>query len=278
MSKASGYRVDDRPDPDNPDSNQESTPVPIRQMVARKKNKGLLITAVAIIALILIGGGLFLVLHKSPKPKGHISAQKIIQVAPSNTPSNITNYVSNGNDLNLSFSYPNNWSVTPPTNDNKTDQTITLTSPLTTIINADNASVVGKIVVQVRPENVAASELNSNSPITSLASTQIAYSKPTSNQTSYPYISFIHFSDGAKATGAFEEVMITGGLTFTQGQTISAEDVSGLDPIISANFYQCAVQSCSGSSQSFLSINLDTWQNTTIFQQVLAIFESFQLN
>ncbi len=278
MSKPSFYRVDNSPDPDDPNSDPHRMSAPTEPVSTPRKKKSLLIVLASILAIILIGIGVFFLVHKSPKPKGHISSQKIIQVTPSNTPSTTVNYVSNGNDLNLSFSYPSNWSVTPPTNDNKTDQTITLTSPLTTIINADNSSVVGKIVLQVRPGTDTASELNSNSPITSLASTQIAYSKPTSNQTSYPYISFIHFSDGAKATGAFEEVMITGGLSFTQGQTISAEDISGLDPIISANFYQCANQSCTGSNQSFLSINLDTWENTTIFQQVLAIFESFQLN
>jgi len=277
MSKPANYRVDDRSDPVDPDYDPKSVP-PSPQLITPKKKNRLMIIIPAILGIVVIGAVVFLIVHKSPKPKGHISSQKIIQVVPSNTPSTTTNYVSNGNDLSLSFSYPNNWSVTPPTNDNKNDQTITLTSPLTTVINADNDSVVGKIVIQVRPGTASADELNSNSPITSQASTQIAYSKPTTNQTSYPFISFIHFSDGSKATGSFEEIMITGGLSFSQGQSISAQDVSGLDPIISANFYQCSTQSCSGSSESFLSINLDTWQNATIFKQTLAIFQSFQLN
>ena len=278
MNKRGHYRVDDMPDPDI--SSNDSVPIsPIKPQPTISKDKPWLrIAIIVVIALVLIGGVLYFVGHKSPKPKGQVSGQKIIQVTPSNTPSTTTKYLSNGNDLNLSFTYPNNWSVTPLSNDNKNDQTITLTSPLTTIINTDNSSVVGKIVIQVRPGTDTVSELNSNSPITSLASTQIAYSQPTSNQTSYPFISFIHFSDGSKATGSFEEVIITGGLSFTQGQTISAENVSGLDPIISASFYQCAAQSCTGSSESFLSINLNTWQNSTIFKQVLAIFESFQLN
>ena len=187
-------------------------------------------------------------------------------------------YLSNGNDLNLSFTYPQNWSVIPSSNDNKNDNTITLTSPLSTVINADNTSVVGKIIIQVRPGTGTINELNNNSPITALASAQIAYSQPTTNQTSYPFISYVHFSDGSKASGAFEEVIITGGLSFALGQSISAEYLSGLDPIISASFYQCATQSCIGTSQSLLSININTWQNISIFQQVLTILESFQLN
>jgi hypothetical protein len=231
-----------------------------------------------VIALILIGGVVYFVGHKAAKPKGHITGQKIIQVTPSNTTGTITKYVSNGNDLNLALAYPNNWTVTPPSNDNPKDGTITLTSPLTTVINADNASVVGKIVIQIRPGTDTINELNSNSPITPIASVQIAYTKPTTNQTSYPYISYVHFSDGSKASGAFEEVIITGGLSFAIGQSISAEYLSGLDPIISASFYQCSTQSCTGASQGLLSININSWHNTTIFRQVLAIFESFQLN
>jgi hypothetical protein len=278
MNRPTQYRVDDQPNPDIDDNGLDPLAPQASKPNVPKKKTGLKIAAITIIGLILIGGIAYFIGHKPAKPKGHVTSQKIIQVTQPNTSATTIKYLSNGSDLNLSFVYPKNWSVTPPSNDNKNDNTITLTSPLTTIINSDSSSVAGKIVIQVRPGNDTVSELNSNSPITSLASTQIAYSQPTSNQTSYPFISFIHFSDGSKATGAFEEVMITGGLSFSQGQSISAEDVSGLDPIISANFYQCANQACSGTNQSFLSINLDTWQNTTIFKQVLAIFESFQLN
>ena len=278
MNKRGHYRVDDMPNPDSSGNNTGAIPPETPKPSTPKRKSWLKIAIIVVVTLVVVGSVLYFIGHKSPKPKGHVSGQKIVQVTPSTSSSTITKYLSNGNDLNLSFNYPNNWTVTPISNDNKNDQAITLTSPLTTVINANNDSIVGKIVIQVRPGTDTASELNSNSPIASLASTQIAYSQPTPNQTSYPFISFIHFSDGSKATGSFEEVMITGGLSFSQGQSISAQNVSGLDPIISANFYQCASQSCTGSSESFLSINLDTWQNTTIFKQVLAIFESFQLN
>jgi len=277
MSKPTQYWVDDKPNPysgDDPDS-MDSQP---HQPNSPKKKPWLMIATIVVVILILVGGLLYFLEHKPAKPKAQITGQKIIQVAPSNTSSTTTKYVSNGTDLNLSFSYPDNWTVVPASNNNKSDQTITLTSPLTTIVNANNSSVVGKIIVQVRPGTATISELNSNSPIAALASAQIAYSKPTPSQTSYPYLSYIHFSDGSKPTGSFEEVIITGSLTLTQGQTINASYFGGLDPIISASFYQCATQSCTGSSQSLLSITSNTWQNATIFKQVLATLDSFQLN
>jgi len=278
MNKITQYRVDDRPDPDSVDDDLDQKDSKVYQPNVPKEKTGLKIAIIVIIGLLLIGGLTYYIGHKPTKPKGHISSQKIIQVTPNNTSSPDVKYVSNGNDLNLSFSYPQNWSVAPPTNDNKNDNTITLTSPLSTVINADNTSVVGKIIIQVRPGTDTINELNNNTPITALASAQIAYSQPTANQTSYPFISYVHFSNGSKASGAFEEVIITGGISFALGQSISAEYLSGLDPIISASFYQCATQSCIGTSQSLLSINSNTWQNTSIFKQVLTTLESFQLN
>ena len=278
MKKPDHYRVDDTSETDS--SGEYTDPASSKSPEPKTKDKKswMKIVMIALAVIIILGGVLYALGHKSTKPKGHISQQKIIQVTPPDTSTSTTNYISNGIDLNLSFDYPNNWTVTPPSNDNKTDQTITLTSPLSMITDADNNSVTGKIVIQVRSGTDTATELNSNSPITSLASTQIKYSEPTANQIVYPFVSFIHFNDGSKATGAFEEVMVTGGLSFSQGQSISAEDISGVDPIITANFYQCATQSCSGSSESLLSIDLNTWQNDTIFQQVLSTLESFQLN
>lgn len=278
MSKSGQYRVDDRPDPYSVDNGSDPIAAQPHHTKNPKKKIWLRVTILVVILLILSAGLIYFLGHKSPKPKGQTAAQKGLQVTAPNTKATTTNYISNGTDLNLNFAYPNNWTVVPPSNDNKNDQTIALTSPLTTVINADNVSVVGKVVVQVRPGTDTIDELNSNSPATALASIQIAYSSPTANQISYPYISYIHFSDGSKTSGAFEEIIITGGLSFAQGQSISAEYLSGLDPIISASFYQCSTKSCSGSSQSLMSITSNTWQNAPIFQQVLAIFESFQLN
>jgi hypothetical protein len=72
--------------------------------------------------------------------------------------------------------------------------------------------------------------------------------------------------------------MITADQSFTPGEMMGAENISGVDPYISASFYQCLTQSCSGSNQKPLSISITTWQNSNTFKQVLTLLESFKLN
>lgn len=185
-----------------------------------------------------------------------------------------THYVSNGNDLNLDFDYPSSWTVTPPTNDNANDQTITLTSPSTSFTNASGAATTGKVVVLIRPGTAQLSELGGGASAAQ-TSTQIAYTKPTTAQHQYPYLTFLHLGSGNST--AFQEVVVTGTLQFTQGQAVSASSLS-VDPIISASFYSCSTAACTGSGAQATSTTYNNWQNDAIFHQTLAVFESMQLN
>ena len=236
--------------------------------------------AVALVVLILAIGGAtawFVSRHRQPaKP-----VKQAFNVQPTTGTTKVSTtqqYVSNGSDLNLSFTYPTNWSVTPPTGDNTIDQTITLTSPLTTVTDASGANVTGKVTLTVRPGTAVPTELNANTPTAAATSIQIAYSAPTANQYQYPYVTFIHFTTGLGVAGAFEEVMVTGTSQFTQGEAVAATDLIGLDPVISAVFTKCTSQACTGTGALPLSISNSTWTNAAIFQQTLAIIESFKLN
>jgi len=215
----------------------------------------------------------------SKSPISHSTSKTSVPAAPTVTATSTPQYVSNGTDLNLSFNYPSSWTVSPPSNDNTSDGTITVSSPLSSMASASGTNATGKIIVEVRPGNMAINELNANTPIEALASTQIAYSAPTAKQYSYPYLSYIHFSNGsAKTAGVFEEVIITGGQSFTANESLSASYLSGLDPIITASFYLCSTTACTGSGETPLSITDSTWQSTQIFQQVLTLLKSFKLN
>ncbi|HUC87757.1 MAG TPA: hypothetical protein VMR95_01230 [Candidatus Binatia bacterium] len=242
------------------------------------------IAIIVLLLLVIIGAGVFLAFrHHKTTPKVAATKTTTVQPAKTSTSSTSSNadtqkYVSNGNDLNLTFNYPNDWTVTPVSGDNSTDQTITLTSPLTSITNAAGATVTGKVTLTVRPGSDTINELNAASPVAAAASTQIGYTTPTAQQYQYPYVTFIHFSTGASVPGAFEEVIITGTTQFTQNEALSADDLSGLDPIISAAFTTCTTQTCTGTGAAPLSITSSDWASGSIFQQVLAVFESFQLN
>lgn len=239
---------------------------------------------------ILIGAAIFIILlgvagyfyhknHATTKPAAAAKPVTAAQVVPSVTPSSSTlaHYVSNGSDLNLNFDYPANWSVTPASGNNPTDQTITLTSPTVSINPNGGAAVTGKVVFAIRPASASITELSSGQAAAGQNSVQIAYAKPTSAQYQYPYLTFIHLKGGSNPTGLFEEVLVSGTTQLTASQSITDTSIS-VDPIITASFYTCTTNACTGSGAVPLSITNATWTSGTVFQQTLAIIESLQLN
>ena len=243
------------------------------------KRKWPLIVLLVIVVAALAGGGVYLYLSKHNKSqvnsKSH-AASKSNTVKPSlnQVAAGNAHYVSNGQDLNLDFDYPSNWTAAPTSGNNSNDQTITLNSPLTTIAGADGSSQTGKVTLTIRPGSAQLSELN-NHDTAAQASAQFAYSKPTSAQHQYPYLTFLHFGSGN--TSSFSEVLVTGTLQFPQGTNLVPSDVT-VDPIISASFFSCSDTACAGSGAAPLSVTNATWQNATVFQQTLGILESMQLN
>lgn len=268
--------------PSNKDAEHPTVPHtarPYKQPKHKKIWRQILMVLLVVVVLAGLGGGTywFTKHHKSVAPKSTTTQATIKPVTTSS--SGTAQYVSNGSDLNLSFSYPSTWTVTPASGGNSSDQTITLTSPLTSIPAAGGSTVTGKVVVTIRPgATTTPSELNANSPTAAAASAQFAYSSPTANQYQYPYLTFIHFSTGVTTAGAFEEVLITGTTQFTAGEAVTASDLSGLDPIIAATFSKCTTQACTASGATPLSITSGTWTNTSVFQQVQALFTSMKLN
>ncbi len=245
--------------------------------------KYLKVLPVIVVAGGLIVGAYFIFKPKSAKPHTSTAVTSSTVPAPqvsagSSTNGSLIEYVSKGQDLNLSFAYPSDWTVTPPSGNNATDQPIILNSPSTTITSATGSSVTGKVTVEVRPGSATINELNTGNPVAAQASTQMAYTSPTANQYQYPYITFVHFQSGAAVTGSFEEAIITGEQTFPAGSPVTSSSLAGLDPIISASFYQCSTTSCAGTGSGYLSLSNATWQSNLLCQQVNTLFESFKLN
>lgn len=252
---------------------------------ARSKRKLLLILA-GVLVLLLAGGvaAYWLTHRQQPAPAASsrtpATSNQSQPLVPDDTQAQGTSghYVSNGKDLNLSFSYPSDWTVTPASNNNPNDQPITVTSPLVSIPGANGQSTTGKVIVSIRPGNTTLSELSSDKATAGQASAQIAYDKPTSAQHQYPFLTYVHLAGGANPSSSFEEVIITGVSSFAKDQPITSASLSQLDPIISARFYACSNQACSTSSATSLSITNATWQNAPVCMQTLAIFQSLQIN
>jgi hypothetical protein len=276
---------------DNDPNDFEPTPViddqpPYGSVITPQTHSKRRLVIAAIIVLLVGGAAAYWFLHKQPSAPNTTASTSALTTAPNqplvpdDTQAENTNgnYVSNGTDLNLSFSYPSDWTVTPPSNSNPNDQPITITSPVVSITGANGQSTNGKVVVSIRPGGSTLSELSSGSATAGQASAQIAYNKPTSAQHQYPYLTYIHLAGGANPSSNFEEVVITGVTSFAKDQAILASSLGQLDPIISARFYACSSQTCATNSASSLSITNTAWQNAPVALQTLAIFQSLQIN
>jgi len=231
-----------------------------------------------ILIIVLAGGGYLLVKHHSPSKTPKTTSSVVKPTAVSTNPNSNSQYVSNGQDLNLTFSYPADWTVNPPTNHNPTDQAITVTSPLTSLTSASGSSVTGKIVVSIRPGAATISELAAGNSTAAQNSVQIGFTTPLPSQQQYPYLSFIYLPGGSNPSGQFDEVMVSGLMQFTQNEAVTTADLELLDPIISASFYSCTTQACIGSGEVPLSISMDSWQNDNPFIETLNLIQSLQLH
>jgi len=238
---------------------------------------------ISIVIILIVGLAALVSLNKwhkdsQKKPKTSNSSSLVHPTTSASSSATLTQYTATGSDLNLSFSYPAGWTVSPASNSDNNNQMVTLSSPVESILNAGGQTVSGKVTITIRPQSATISELSSNNPTAAQTSTQIAYSAPTANQYQYPYITFINFKSESSNATQFEEAIITGPNMFSQGSALSADDLTGLDPIISAMFSKCLKQSCSGSGATPLSITSDIWQSSPAFTQVLNVFQSLKLN
>jgi len=244
----------------------------------------LLTMGIGAVVVVVATAGVFVFLKlRTPKSTPASTAastnRQSNQPAPTATGSSSTQqYISNGNDLNLKFTYPSDWTATPASNNNASDQTIALTSPLTSVTDSTGATVTAKAVLTIRPGSAQAGELASGSATVAQDSTQIGYTSPTASQHQYPYITYVHLAGGQNTGSVFDEVIITGITKFMKGQGITADSLGGLDPIISARFYQCSTNACDGSGATALNLTGDLWQNSTLAQQVQLVFTSLQLS
>lgn len=237
------------------------------------------IVAIVVLLIVLGGGGYWYAARRHHAPAKPANATQPAAPKPAAATSGTTlHYVSSESNLNLSFNYPSTWTVTPATNTAAGTQPITVTSPLTTIPSAAGGNVTGKAVIDIRSDSSQASELNSGAATAAQAPVQYAYAAPAADQHQYFYVGFVHLSAGANPAGGFEEAIITGIVSIAQGQAVTPDTISGVAPIISASFYACNTQACSGTGATRLSITADTWNNAALFGQIQSIFESLQLN
>lgn len=244
------------------------------------------IAAIVVVVLAAGGAAAYLAMHKSHKTTTQTtkttsrSSSESSSSGQGQTPvdTSTKHYVSSETALNLAFDYPDSWQVSPPTTTSAGTSPITVDSMPFTFTNAAGASVTGKVTITIRPASAGIAELKAGSPTVAQDSVQMGYTHPAAHQHQYPYLTFIHLPNGSAVAGSFEEVMITGVSGFSKGAPITADTLTGLDPVISVNFYTCTTSACSGTTATAASITNDAWANNAMLKQVQTTLDSLVLN
>jgi len=254
---------------------------PPKQGKSRRK-LFIIIGVVLLLTVAAVAAFIFLKPHKADAPSTTTETTTSPQVAPdqNSASAEVTKYTSPATALNLNFSYPKSWTADPPTNTGDATKSITVTSPKVTITTAENTTATGRVIISIRPPSVGLTELSgSKTAIAAQDSLQFAYTAPTSAQHQYPYLTFMHFSDGSKVDGAFQEVIITGVTSFKKGAVLSIGTIGPVDPFITAAFVKCTTDDCTGTDGTTpLAITNAVWLSADIFKQTQAVFSSLQLN
>lgn len=271
-----------KPEPVN---KEEPTAIPLSKPPRkRSSSKKPLLIVLGVVLLVIAAVAVYLLFlkkdsappatTKSPTPPATVN----VETTPSSA--NTKHYTSTVKGLDLSFDYPDNWTVSMAKDAKDPNiQYIVVTSTPSAITNDKGAEVTGKVLILFRPDDSDLAELSADSNASAAQdSQQIAYTKPTANQRQYPYVSFIHFGGDRTSSNPFEEIINTGGIQITKSTIVSASTVANVDPLVSAGLYVCKTEDCPTTGTPNLSITDDTWQNNDTLKKVKALFESLIIN
>jgi hypothetical protein len=219
-----------------------------------------------VLALILlaaiVAGAYWFVLKPEPKTNtvSTNTAQTPAKAAPQITAA--TKSYSSSN-FYLTFSYPQDWTVT----DNG-GGIMTVKSPTLSLKNASGQTQSGNIVLTIRDKAQKLSEFDKGNATATRDSEKIAYTKPAQTQRGSTYISFLQYS-ATSASGALDGIYITGDNGYQKGQAVPLVDITKVDPVISVTFLNKA-----GTQ---LSIPDSMWADASFSGPLKAMLESFSI-
>ncbi len=232
-------------------------------------------------------GGYWVVKHKmNRKP-----AQTVLQQAPAsanssskaaaagsnpastanNSPSNSTKPY-NSSNFNLSFNYPDGWTVSDTGNGK-----LTVTSPTMQLTAADGSSQTGEVIMSIQKQAAAdLSMFKQGSAVAVLASQKVMYANPTSTQRAQTYLSFLQYA-ATTTKGGLDGVYVTGDLGYAYAQQVPESDITKIDPLIRVMFGGCTVSGKTCSSTSPLTISSQMWSNSDFSGPIESMLESLQI-
>lgn len=174
-------------------------------------------------------------------------------------------------NFTLSFSYPQDWTVTDTTGTNL----LTVTSPAVTLTDASNQKFNGQITMSIRGKTQKLTEFDKGSATAALESEKIAYTQPTQTQRGNTYVSFLRFAKTVN-TAALDGVYITGDAGYKKDQDIPLIDITKVDPVISITFGKCSDATCSSAPQT--SISVSSWSDTALSTPLMNMLKSLAID
>ena len=251
------------PPPAQPITNPQY--IPPGKPKGKPKNWGM-IAAIAL-AVIVIAAAAYLLLKPKPAAKTTAKTTTTQQQATAQAATPLINATTksyNSTNFNLSFKYPEDWTVTDAGNG-----TMTVKSPSLQLKNPLGSTVTGQIELSVRSHGQTLPEFAKGAATATRDSVKIAYTSPTQNQRASTYISFLqYFTTTTK--GGLDGVYITGDNGYTKDQDIPAADIGQEDPLISITF----LNTVGGA----MSVADSMWDTTSFATPLTTMLESFSIN
>jgi hypothetical protein len=264
--------------PSEQDDFEDTSPstVDINQFMPQLKPKRLWLRVLkwiffVLVAVAIVGGGVYWYVknHKSATPKTSQSSQQHSSQSQSAPQENTKRYTSA--NFNLSFSYPQNWTVTD-TGKGK----LTVNSPAMQLKGADGQSQNGQVVMAIQNENTYDFTLfKAGSAVAVLNSQKLAYSNPSPTQRANTYISFLQYAS-TTTHGALDGIYVTGDFGYQKDQTIPESDIQKVDPVITVTFNQCQNAGCSGTVKP-MNISSSQWSDSSFATQISKMIESLAI-
>ncbi len=234
---------------------------------------------IVLLVLLLMGGGAaaFWVYEKKFKdePTAVQNTAKTSPQTDKETPSpsgqqdpftkQMTTYESS--NFSLSVDHPEDWE---PAEHNGV---LTITSPITTLTDANGQTTQGKVLLTVRPKQANPEELSKGNAVAVLESQKVDYTHPSAGQRGSTYISYLQFAE-TTTKGGMDGVYITGDAGYQYAGYVPKTDITSVDPLINVTFINCANEVCAKSAQSPLTISSTSWKGN-LKDTVEAMLKSF---
>ena len=255
-------------EPDMPDSFDK--PYDTYQKPNKHTGRNVFIALLVIILLAGAGAGAYFVFLK-PKPvtKTANQAAQTSTAATNAAAAAVPTKHYDSTNFNLGIDYPNTWVLAD------TSGALTVKSPLQDLPTASGTTLSGKIVLTIQNKQTSLPDFAKGDATAVLASDNVAYTKPTSNQRANTYLSYLQYA-ATTTSGALDGVYITGDNGYQKGQNVPMSDIVGVDPLVTVTFVSCTDDAC--AAPKALSVQASSWQANALAKPVKAMLESLAFN